>query len=96
MTNMRKLQSLRSDGLLNDDPGEEPGADVWLEFRESSMLSQVASNKLGEGHGKPHLQHSHGKSELPSMSNIELDNPAQSAWCQEPHVSQRMLALAPL
>ena len=95
MTSTRMFDSLRSVEYLVD--GGDPMAESD-EFKliEASELWRVELNKPGEGHDKPQLWHSHGKSVLPNMSNIWLDNPIHSTWNHESQVSQRMLALAPL
>ena len=82
------LDSLRSAEYLVD--GGDPVAESDEEFKliESSEWSTVELNKPGEGHDKPQLWHSHGKSVLPNMSNIWLDNPIHSTWNDESHVAE--------
>ena len=60
------------------------------------FVMMMVSNRLDEGFGKPHLQHSHGNSDLPRSERKDALMPTQSAWYHVSHDSHSMLDLAPL
>ena len=93
--------------LGEEDASGDPGnSEVGVELPEvedkcvdsssDEFVMMTVSNRLDEGFGKPHLQHSHGNSDLPRRERKDALMPTQSAWYHVSHDSHSMLDLAPL